>query len=38
MFDIVDNTKNTKTLIMSDDGSVMQSLINFREKYSKENA
>jgi 23S rRNA U2552 (ribose-2'-O)-methylase RlmE/FtsJ len=36
MFDIIDNTKSFKTLTMSDNGSVMQSLIHFREKYSKE--
>lgn len=37
MFDIIDNTKNIKVLTLCDDGSVMQSLINFREKYTKEN-
>jgi 23S rRNA U2552 (ribose-2'-O)-methylase RlmE/FtsJ len=36
MFDIIDNTKQNKTLIMADDGSVSQSVLFFREKYSKE--
>ncbi|NDD84465.1 hypothetical protein EBZ38_09385, partial [bacterium] len=36
MFDIIDNTKQNKTLIMADDGSVSQCILAFREKYSKE--
>jgi 23S rRNA U2552 (ribose-2'-O)-methylase RlmE/FtsJ len=36
MFDVIDNTKNIKSVIMSDNGSIMQSLIHFRETYSKE--
>lgn len=36
MFDIIDNTNKIKTLIMADDGSVSQSILSFREKYSKE--
>jgi len=36
MFDISDITKESKNLIMSDDGSIMQSLIHFRQTYSKE--
>ncbi len=36
MFDVSDITKETKNLIMTDDGSIMQSLIHFRQTYSKE--
>lgn len=36
MFDIIDISKNMKSLVMADDGSIMQSLIHFRETYSKE--
>jgi 23S rRNA U2552 (ribose-2'-O)-methylase RlmE/FtsJ len=36
MFDISDITKESKNLIMTDDGSIMQSLIHFRQTYSKE--
>jgi hypothetical protein len=36
MFDVSDITKDSKNLIMTDDGSIMQSLLHFRQTYSKE--
>lgn len=36
MFDVFDITKESKNLIMTDNGSIMQSLIHFRQTYSKE--